>query len=94
MKPTTNIKAILTGLLLLAFTLTITTPTNLQAGSQEFRARVSGTDQSMAISDNDIAAEIKFGREVAAHILGRYKLDRDDNYQLHLPSFRLISMKH
>lgn len=79
MKSTTNSKAILTGFLLLVLNLTITTPTNLQAGSQEFRARVSSAEQSLEISADDLAAEIRFGREVSAHILGRYKLDQDDN---------------
>ena len=79
MKSMANIKKISTALILLALNLVIVTPTNLHAGSREFRARISSADQSAEISNEDLAAEIRFGREVSAHILGRYKLDLDDN---------------
>jgi predicted Zn-dependent protease len=43
----------------------------LYAGDQDWRQRPSAGD---VVTTSDVAAEIEFGREVAARILGRYKM--------------------
>ena len=48
------------------------------ASTQSFRTRVSEKAFAGQFYDEDIAAEIAFGREVAARILGKYKIVRDD----------------
>lgn len=48
------------------------------AASQSFRIRASEKALTGLFTDEDIAAEISFGREVAARILGKYKIVRDD----------------
>jgi len=42
--------------------------------AQSFRERISQTELSVEGLTSDVAAEIEFGREVAARILGRYSL--------------------
>lgn len=74
-----NIKKILTVLLLLPVIMVLVSPEGLLAGTREFRTRVSSVAQDVAISEADLAAEVRFGREVAAHILGRYKLAHADS---------------
>lgn len=71
-------RRISTVLGLMALGLLLQSPAELPAGPREFRARVSDAAQTAEITSDDLAAEIRFGREVAAHILGRYKLDRDE----------------
>jgi predicted Zn-dependent protease len=66
------------ALVVLALNLAVLRQTPVAAESRDFRARVSEKITTEGISDADLAAEISFGREVAAHILGRYKLHRDD----------------
>lgn len=44
----------------------------------DYRARLSAKDAAADNSIEDVRAEINFGREVAARILGRFKLNRDD----------------
>lgn len=77
MKSMINMKNTVTVLVWLALNLAVMGPADLQAEPREFRARISGAEQTAEVSDDDLAAEISFGREVAAHILGRYKLDQD-----------------
>ncbi|MDF1578855.1 MAG: M48 family metalloprotease [Desulfobulbales bacterium] len=62
----------------LALGLTLLFQLPVLAEQRDFRTRVSEKLAGEGVSTADIAAEISFGREVAAHILGRYKLDRDD----------------
>lgn len=44
--------------------------------AEDFRTRKSAAD--MIIKEDDVKAEIQFGREVAARILGRYPLNYDE----------------
>ncbi|HLP99391.1 MAG TPA: M48 family metalloprotease [Sideroxyarcus sp.] len=44
------------------------------AASENWRARSSAEDE---VSSNDVAAEVAFGREISARILGRYKTYKD-----------------
>jgi predicted Zn-dependent protease len=78
MKTKTGGKKSVIILVLLALNLLAPLPADLKAGPREFRARVSSVETATTISAEDQAAEIRFGREVAAHILGRYKLHRND----------------
>lgn len=45
--------------------------------ANEFRARVSKKSFAREVTQADVEAEIEFGREVAARILGQYKVVRD-----------------
>ena len=80
MKAITNRNNILAVGVLLALGLFCLSINDLKAEPRSFRARVSAelaTSGAGEITDSDLAAEISFGREVSAHILGRYRLDRN-----------------
>lgn len=62
----------------LALNLTLLFQAPVAAGPRDFRARSSDNLVDEEFTADDLAAEIGFGREVAAHILGRYRLDRTD----------------
>ncbi len=64
--------------------LTFLLQARVMAEPADFRARISEKLADEEITDADLAAEISFGREVAAHILGRYQLDRDDKLNRYL----------
>ncbi len=51
---------------------------NLQA-AQEFRQRIHAVKLDVEGITSDVEAEIEFGREVAARILGRYSLDDSES---------------
>jgi len=50
----------------------------VQADAGRFHTRVSRHAESPADMRRDVEAEIRFGRDVAAHILGRYHLYNDE----------------
>lgn len=62
----------------IALALTLLSFTNLAvATSQDFRMRAHQTTLNQ-VTESDVTAEIKFGQGVAARILGRIKLDDDE----------------
>ena len=67
----------LRGLVLVVLAVGVLAQPVIGAG-QTFRSRASEIAYTGQFTDEDVKAEVAFGREVAARILGKYRLVRDD----------------
>lgn len=59
-------------------------PASYAASPEDFRARLHDNSDALRDASSDVRAEVEFGRDVAARILNRYSMLRDEKLERYL----------